>query len=114
MHLCNSYNVRSLHLLLCVLVYAFVAANAQGFMFVLRHWLSSSAVVAAFATSLALASPLRLVVMTTAGHLVRQWPGQAGDSYAIPVAMLVSPLILLQLLVFSGAVSFENIVLPSS
>jgi hypothetical protein len=45
-------------------------------MFVLRHWLSSSAVVAAFAKSLALASPLRLDVATTAGHLVRQWSGQ--------------------------------------
>jgi hypothetical protein len=45
-------------------------------MFVLRHWLSSSTVVAAFATSLALASPLRLAAATTKGHLVHQWQGQ--------------------------------------
>ena len=81
-------------------MYAFIAATAQGFMFVLRHWLSSSAAVATFSTSLALASPLRLAAVTIAGHLVRQWPGQAGDFYAIHVAMLVSLLILLQLLVF--------------
>ena len=82
-------------------MYAFVVATAQGLMFMLRHWLSSSAVVADFAKSLVLASPLRPAVATTAGHLVRSGRARAGDSYAILVAMLVSPLILLQLLVFS-------------
>ncbi|PWZ28509.1 Mediator of RNA polymerase II transcription subunit 36a [Zea mays] len=61
----------------------------KSLMFMLRHWLSSSAVVADFAKSLVLASPLRPAVATTAGHLVRSGRARAGDSYAILVAMLV-------------------------